>query len=140
MNLFDEQTWHVQLEKFTEANPKPWSDETLCVGESVVDCRTGVVQTREHTHRLRRKEVELLAYLHKRGTAVGREELLREVWNCPAMITRTVDQTVATLRRKLSDDPAQPRFLLTVYGVGYQLRKAVPTSRSDAVTSSESAC
>lgn len=100
----------------------------LQIGECVVDCRTGLVQASGSTQRLRRKEIELLAYLHERGAPVGRDELLRDVWNCAGMVTRTVDQTVATLRRKLNDDSTKPRFLLTIYGLGYQLRKIMDTS------------
>ena len=45
-----------------------------------------------------------------------------DVWNFAAtLMTRTVDQTVATLRKKIESDPDQPQFLQTVYGVGYRL-------------------
>jgi DNA-binding response OmpR family regulator len=54
---------------------------------------------------------------------VDRQQLLREVWQYTNVITRTVDQTVATLRRKLDEDSANPKHLMTVYGIGYQLRK-----------------
>ena len=120
MNLLDEQTWNGQLVRWTQ--PKALPPETLRIGECLVDCRTGIVQRSGIRQRLRRKELELLAYLHERGTPVHREELLRVVWNCSGMITRTVDQTVATLRRKLNDDPTRPKLLLTVYGVGYEIR------------------
>ena len=54
--------------------------------------------------------------------AFSREELLQRVWNYhPDLLTRTVDQTVATLRKKIEADPEQPRFLQTVFGVGYRL-------------------
>jgi two-component system, OmpR family, alkaline phosphatase synthesis response regulator PhoP len=86
-----------------------------------VNCRTGLVQTPGQTHHLRRKELELLSYLHKCGTPVSRDQLLRDVWNCSSMATRTVDQTVATLRKKIETDPERPRFLQTVYGTGYRL-------------------
>ena len=68
------------------------------------------------------KEFGVLRYLAARaGKVVRREELLEEVWgyeNYPT--TRTVDNHIASLRAKLEEDPAEPRHLLTVHGVGYK--------------------
>jgi DNA-binding response OmpR family regulator len=119
MNLFDDQIWLGRRAELT----KPQAHlGTFRVGDSVVDSRTGMVHSPGQTRRLRRKELDLLAYLHGCGTPVGRNQLLRDVWNCSNMVTRTVDQTVATLRRKLNDNTTKPKYLITVYGVGYQLR------------------
>lgn len=67
-------------------------------------------------------ETELLRYLVEReGQAVGRNELLDEVWGYDKFpTTRTVDTHVLNLRRKLEPDPGSPRHLLTVHGVGYK--------------------
>ena len=69
-----------------------------------------------------RKEFGLLRSLAaKAGRAVTREDLLDEVWgheNYPT--TRTVDTHVATLRAKIEENPAEPRRLVTVHGVGYK--------------------
>ena len=97
--------------------------ELFRVGPSVVDRRTGDVATPIGKQRLRAKELELLKHLyeHVRRTFT-REELLQLVWNCaPNLVTRTVDQTVATLRKKIELDPERPRFVQTVYGIGYRL-------------------
>jgi len=67
-------------------------------------------------------EAELLRYLTERpGEAVGRNELLDQVWGYDRFpTTRTVDTHVLNLRRKLEVAPAEPRHLLTVHGVGYK--------------------
>lgn len=72
---------------------------------------------------LTRKEFGVLHLLiSRRGEVVTREELLDEVWGHDSYpTTRTVDNHVATLRAKLEDDPAHPRHVLTVHGVGYKL-------------------
>jgi len=69
-----------------------------------------------------RKEFGLLRLLVSRTSeVVTREQLLEEVWGYDAMpTTRTVDNHVASLRAKIEADPATPRHLLTVFGVGYK--------------------
>lgn len=55
------------------------------------------------------------------GEVITRETLLNEVWGYDAMpTTRTVDNQVAQLRFALEVDPSEPRFLVTVHGVGYR--------------------
>jgi DNA-binding response OmpR family regulator len=67
---------------------------------------------------------ELLRYLvQNRGTVLTRDQLLQNVWGYDyAGDTRTVDVHMRWLREKLEDDPANPRLLQTVRGVGYCLR------------------
>lgn len=68
------------------------------------------------------RELRLLRFfLENRGRVVTREQLLDEVWGYQQTpFTRTVDMHVAKLRKKIEDDPARPRFLLTVHGLGYK--------------------
>jgi two-component system, OmpR family, response regulator RegX3 len=68
------------------------------------------------------KEFELLRVLLERaGRLVRREELVHEVWD-PAWFgsTKTLDVHVSALRKKLGDDPASPRYIHTVRGVGFR--------------------
>jgi two-component system response regulator RegX3 len=68
------------------------------------------------------KEFELLRVLLERaGRVVRRDELVHEVWD-PAWFgsTKTLDVHVSALRRKLGDDPAEPRYIHTVRGVGFR--------------------
>jgi DNA-binding response OmpR family regulator len=58
----------------------------------------------------------------RRGEPVSRDEILDTVWGLDANPTnRTVDNFIMKLRRKLEADPANPKFILTVYGQGYKL-------------------
>lgn len=68
------------------------------------------------------RESALLRYfVLNEGKVISREELLEYVWGIEYDITtRSVDQHVARLRQKLEDDPAHPRFFLTVHGIGYR--------------------
>lgn len=69
------------------------------------------------------KEFDLLAFLARRPErAFSREQLLGEIWGEDYYGTaRTVDNFVRKLRTKIEPDPAQPRHLETVHGVGYKL-------------------
>jgi DNA-binding response OmpR family regulator len=70
-----------------------------------------------------RKEFGILRLLAaRRGEVVERSELLDDVWGYDRFpTTRTVDNHIALLRGKLENNPADPRRLITVYGVGYKL-------------------
>lgn len=65
----------------------------------------------------------LVALLRRRGAVASRIQLLAEVWgHSAAVLTRTVDTHIGELRRKLEDDPANPRHILTVRKAGYRLQ------------------
>jgi DNA-binding response OmpR family regulator len=80
-----------------------------------------VRQGREHG--LSPKEAAILALLlAEEGRAVPRHRLLDVVWGRGRYVgTRTIDTHVLNLRHKLEADPKNPRYLLTVHGVGYRL-------------------
>jgi DNA-binding response OmpR family regulator len=67
-------------------------------------------------------EANLLRYLIAReGQVASRQKLLEEVWGVREDTdTRAIDNFVVRLRRYIEDDPAQPKHLLTVRGVGYR--------------------
>ena len=70
------------------------------------------------------REFQLLRYFAEHpGETLSRDELLQQVWGYSAnTFTRTVDVHVASLRQKLEDDAKQPKFILTVQGLGYKFK------------------
>lgn len=70
------------------------------------------------------REFDLLDYLiNNRNAAVSKEKLLSEVWGAYNIVEpSTLTVHVRWLREKLEDDPSNPRFLITVRGVGYALK------------------
>jgi len=65
----------------------------------------------------------LLALMRRRGAIASRMELLGEVWGAGAAVSRrAVDTHIARLRRKLEEDPANPRHILTALAWGYRFR------------------
>lgn len=101
----------------------------LQLGDLVVDFqrhearRAGPDGTAGRQVELSAREFRLLAFFaSRRGEVVSRESLLDAVWEYRSTpLTRTVDMHVAKLRKKIEPDPREPRFLLTIHGLGYKL-------------------
>jgi DNA-binding response OmpR family regulator len=98
--------------------------QVVRVGDVEVDIEGHMVRRNGEEVSLTPKAFELLLALHrKQGKVASRHELLRDIWGYSSSVTtRTVDAHVAELRRKLEEDPADPKHILTVWKVGYRLR------------------
>jgi len=95
-------------------------------GDVRVDLRRRIlVRGNGPEHRLTTHEAGVLGYLiAHRGRDVSREELLEKVWGyAPTMQTRTVDNQILKLRKKVEDEPADPRHILTIHGKGYRFEE-----------------
>jgi len=92
-------------------------------GDVTIDVSTRTVLKGDRPVALTPMEFDLLLALVKRkGAVVSRLDLLKEVWgHASSVLTRTVDTHVAELRRKLEDDPSQPKYILTSRKAGYRL-------------------
>jgi DNA-binding response OmpR family regulator len=68
------------------------------------------------------REFELLRYLiERKGETVTRDQLLEDVWGYESYpSTRTVDTHIAKLRAKIGDSGSEPRYIMTIHGVGYK--------------------
>jgi len=96
----------------------------LEAGGVVVDFAERRAWKRKRPLSVTAREFEILEVLvTRRGEAVSRSDLVARIWggDDPDVTTRTVDQHVASLRRKLEDDAKAPRLIETVYGFGYRL-------------------
>ncbi len=93
----------------------------------------GLVRVHPHKHLLVRgdetfhlshHEMGVLVTLNDaQGSPVSRENLLQSVWKNEHPSARTIDNIILKLRRWVEEDPADPKNILTVYGVGYKLAK-----------------
>jgi two-component system alkaline phosphatase synthesis response regulator PhoP len=107
----------------TASDPKSVSDfGTFVFSGKTIDFGNLELRTAGNVTRLTLMESELLRHLvHSDGRVVSRKEILEEVWNLHEDTdTRAIDNFMVRLRRYIEDDPAQPRHLLTVRGVGYR--------------------
>ena len=98
------------------------------VGDTEIDLARQIAVRKGRALHLTSKEFALLRLLvDARGEPVPRERFLDVVWGYAAFpTTRTVDNHVANLRAKLEPDPALPRWIKTVHGIGYRLE--IPNS------------
>ncbi len=97
--------------------------ERIELGPARIDLKSMRVEIGGATHELSLREVDMLKlFWRERGKPVTRERFLEVVWGQDRFpSTRTVDQHVVKLRQKVEADPANPRHLLTAFGVGYRL-------------------
>jgi DNA-binding response OmpR family regulator len=99
------------------------SDEAVLLGQVVIHLHRHELVRGKKSLPLSFYEVEILRLLIERaGEPVTREEILEKIWGVPGHSqSRAVDSFVVKLRKKIEDDPAQPRHILTIYGTGYKL-------------------
>ncbi len=100
----------------------PRTPDSFTFGNVTVDLRRRILSKGEDESRLTTHEAGTLEYLiTHRGRDVSRDELLENVWGyTAALTTRTVDNQILKLRKKIEDVPSQPRHILTVHGTGYR--------------------
>jgi two-component system response regulator RegX3 len=98
-------------------------DEVVNFGDLRIDFTRRTVTRRNSNIELSRKEFDLLALFATRlGQVVTREVCLDTLWwGLELSDTRTLDTHVKRLRQKIEDDPASPRHLITIRGVGFRL-------------------
>jgi DNA-binding response OmpR family regulator len=102
--------------------PKEKELERYSFGNVTLDFKKYQAEVKGQEVELSAKEYDVLRYLIEHaGEAVHRHDLLDKVWGYEAMpTTRTVDNFILDLRKKLEDDPACPEHILSVRGVGYK--------------------
>jgi DNA-binding response OmpR family regulator len=99
------------------------SDFVMKLGDVCVDFSSYTGSKGGNEFSMTPREFEILKYLwHHRNAIVNRDELLTHVWGYDdSVTTRTIDNFVVKLRQKIEDDPAHPRVILTIHGMGYKL-------------------
>ncbi|MBN1862357.1 MAG: response regulator transcription factor [Dehalococcoidales bacterium] len=98
-------------------------EEGTAAGDLQIDVRKHTVTLDGVTLKLTPKEFDLLhLFISNRGRVLTRDQILDKVWGYDYTGgTRTVDTLILGLRKKIEADPAKPKRLVTVWGVGYRL-------------------
>jgi len=100
----------------------PQQLETYRFGDVTLDFKAHEAWKGGKAIELSPREFQLLGFfIQHRGEVVTREKLLDTVWDYNAIpFTRTVDMHIAKLRKKIEDNPADPRHVITVHRLGYK--------------------
>jgi DNA-binding winged helix-turn-helix (wHTH) protein/tetratricopeptide (TPR) repeat protein len=108
---------------------------TLHLADGMVLLDRAIAQRGGAEQPLTAQEVAILQFLAARSPAVvSREELLQQVWGYRRSLdTRSVDLAISRLRRKIESDPAHPRHLSTVFGLGYRFTERERAASPSAV-------
>lgn len=99
------------------------SQSQIKVGDLMINPGQHTVILGERSIVLKPKEFDLLSFLARHpGQVLTREMLLERVWDYDYTGgTRTVDVHIRWLREKIEPDPSRPRYIHTIFGVGYKL-------------------
>ena len=92
------------------------------IGATVIDRKGYRLERDGATADLTPRELKLLEiFYQRRGEVLSRNDLLNAAWGVDYFgTTRTLDQHIAQLRKKVEPDPATPRVITTIHGVGYR--------------------
>ncbi|MDB6025970.1 MAG: Two component transcriptional regulator, winged helix family [Verrucomicrobiales bacterium] len=115
---------HALLRRSTaEAPVEEKTTEPFQIGSATVDPKTFQIRRAKVVEELTAKEIKLLQFFHDHPNEVfSRDKLLNEVWGYNYFgTTRTLDQVIVQLRKKLGDSGGEAKRLVTVHGVGYKL-------------------
>jgi DNA-binding response OmpR family regulator len=105
------------------AAPASAPDAPFQIGQATIDPKTYQLKRGKELEALTPKELKLLQAFHAHpGEVLSRDRLLNDIWGYNYYgTTRTLDQVIVQLRKKLGDNGTEPQYLLTVHGVGYKL-------------------
>jgi DNA-binding response OmpR family regulator len=109
---------------------------TTTIGELVIDYRQRLVTLAGQELLLTPTEYRLLAYLAQNaGRIVTQDLLLEQIWGAEYVgESHMLQVNVNRLRRKIEQDPAHPRYILTKVGIGYQLANAANTRQQPSAS------
>lgn len=102
--------------------PPATTPEIFTFGENEVDWARGEFRRQGNVVEVTALEFKLLTtFIRSRGRLLSRDQLLEQVWGHGLSVTeRVVDNQVLSLRKKIEPDPALPRHLVSVRGLGYR--------------------
>jgi DNA-binding response OmpR family regulator len=125
--LIRRHAWHRTTQ---DDAPAARAQEAFSFANKIVDFDAQELRVGKDVHPLTLMEINLLRYLvQHEGQVVSRKSMLEDVWNLREDTdTRAIDHFIARLRKYIETEPAKPKHLLTIRGVGYKF-VAVPKGK-----------
>lgn len=118
---------HSLIRRYTRLNPAREPADQLCFRDLVIDLDTRSIRTARGSFELPPKEFDLLVYCARhQGKILTKAQIYEAVWGEPYLYDDgNIMAVISRLRKKLEADPAHPRYLQTVKGLGYRFSKEV---------------
>ena len=101
---------------------KEISDQPFMFGEFEVNPKTYKINKEKASIDISERELKLICHFHVHpGEVLSRDNILNAIWGIDYLgTTRTLDQHIAQLRKKIEMDPSNPMLITTIHGVGYR--------------------
>ena len=109
---------------FRRIEDHPIDIHSFCIGETELDFK-------KYEARLRGQKIEytplefqmLRLFIKQKGEVLTRDDFLDQIWGEDNLVvsSRTIDSHIANIRKKIEDDPSNPKFITSIRGVGYKL-------------------
>ena len=98
--------------------------DSYCIGETELDFKKYEARKKGHELEFTPLEFNMLQlFVMKQGQVIARDDFLDKIWgeNNVLVTSRTIDSHIANIRKKIEDDPSNPKFITSIRGVGYKL-------------------
>ena len=98
-------------------------NDNVVFGSLCIDIKNGIVTLNGHVVELKPMEYKLLLFLvQNKNRKISKEEIFLKVWGDSITGDNTLNVHIRHLREKLEDDPKNPKYILTVWGMGYMFK------------------
>jgi len=116
---------HALLRRSNQSTDINSTEDTFEFDDVIINFKKQETTKNGESLKLSSREYEIMQYFsNNEGKVISRDQLLNEVWGYDSFpTTRTIDNSIANLRKKLEDAPANPRHLITMFGSGYKFIK-----------------
>jgi len=105
---------------------KPLAEEKVTIGDLSIDFKKRIVKVKNKEIILTPKEYDLLClFVAQRGIVLARKDIKKHLWHEQKLYSwsRVIDVHIQHLREKIKDDPEEPKYIITVPGIGYRFRE-----------------
>ena len=99
---------------------------SYCIGETELNFKKYEARKRGQKIELTTLEFQMLKLLiERKGQVLSRDDFLNQIWGENKMVVsqRTIDSHMSNIRKKIEDDPSNPKFIISIRGIGYKLNE-----------------
>jgi len=109
---------------FRRMEDNPTDIDTCCIGDTEFDFKKYEAKKRGQIMEFTPLEFQMVRlFVRHKGEVLTRDNFLDQIWGEDNLIvtSRTIDSHIANIRKKVEDNPSNPRFIMSIRGVGYKL-------------------